>query len=237
MIPELCDLSVVNMTAVHWEEEAYRKKTWSSETCCWLLFLLPFLSQFKGKNRDNTSNSWREVLNGAKIRLQSARCDTEEAAAVSWGTLRRGRSGWGSNFPINYRTNKLQSRTFMFAAPLPPLSHTSCDSPNHKPWAIREVPVHVRTTFTRKSALPVNRADFLWTAWDLALSQVQTLFLSVCLPPSIPRFSGVSAPEKRLSAPRLMWWNGEVVKSEREDLWLEDNAHDFLFQACRFFLR
>lgn len=51
----------------------------------------------------------------------------------------------GSNFPINryHRTNKLQSGTFVLAAPLPPLSHTSCDSPNHNPWAVREVPVHV----------------------------------------------------------------------------------------------
>lgn len=32
---------------------------------------------------------------------------------------------------------------FVLAAPFPPLLHTSCDSPNHNPWAIREVPVHV----------------------------------------------------------------------------------------------
>jgi len=88
------------------------------------------------------------------------------------------RRGGEFNFSINsfYRTNKLQSWTFMPAAPLPPLSHTSCDSPKPQPLGYKGGSCarqpRSRSTFTRKSALPVNQPDFLWTDWDLALSQV-----------------------------------------------------------------
>lgn len=49
-----------------------------------------------------------------------------------------------SAFPSMLLPDKQTSKwKFVLAAPLLPLLHTSCDSPNHSPWAVREVPVHV----------------------------------------------------------------------------------------------
>lgn len=145
------------------------------------------------------------------------------------GMLRRRRSGGESNFPINsyYRTNKLQSGTFMLAAPLPPLSHTSCDSPNPNPWAIREVPVHVSP-----GAGPLSQGNQLsqWIdqtsseltgTWLSARSKLSFSFFPTVPLLSIPPFSGrllsgILGPDKGW-VPRLMGWSSEIVKSEREE--------------------
>lgn len=160
------------------------------------------------------------------------------------GMLRRRRSGRVSNFPINcyYRTNKLQSGTFVLAAPLPPLSHTSCDSPNHNPWAIREVPVHVSP-----GAGPLSQGN-QYSQWiDQTSSELTGTWLSArsklsfCLSlPSQEDCCQVPQPRQRLSAPD--WWNSEIVKSEIEEdrrLVIKRQCSsvpslNFLFQAHQF---
>ena len=98
---------------------------------------------FKGrqywlKTNNSCGATGSQVFNGTKIRSQSVKLDL-----LWWRQWQVGHEE--SNFPISsyYRTNKLQSVTNMLTAPLAPLSHTSCDSPNHNPEAVREVSLHV----------------------------------------------------------------------------------------------
>lgn len=157
-----------------------------------------------------------------------------------------------SNFPIDcyYRTNKLQSGTFVLAAPLAPLSHTSCDSPNRNPWAIREVPVHVsprsRTTFTRKPALPVNRPDFLWTDSRLGSQPgLNSLSLSFCrlltVSPFLLRKIVVRelCPDKSREPPTdgmKAVKQRRLKKEDRGSLLIKRQCSDVLFR-CVFFFR
>lgn len=82
--------------------------------------------------------------------------------------------------------NKLQSGAFVLTAPTVPAVPYVL-SLNHNPGAVREVPVRVSprsgTTFTRKSALPVNDQTSSELAEDLALGQAYGLFLFpfICL--------------------------------------------------------
>lgn len=83
-----------------------------------------------------------------------------------------------SNFPINhyYRTNKLQSGTFILAITpsVPNILWLSKSRPLcYKGGSCPRQPRR-GTTFTRKPVLPVNRADFLWADWDLALGPGHT---------------------------------------------------------------
>lgn len=89
------------------------------------------------------------------------------------------KSGGESNFPIRMATGQTNFKVELCAAaPLLPLLHTSCDSPNHGPWPMRERFLcppprpQSRTTFTRKPALPENQPNFLQSACGLAPGQI-----------------------------------------------------------------
>lgn len=138
---------------------------------------------------------WREQLNNINTSGKVKRSQVSRWNSGSWvwcrwgksklGMFRRVRDGGECNFPINCfdRTNKLQSGSFVLAAPLPPLSHTSCDSPKHSPGAIREVPVHVSpgagplSQGNRCSQRNDQTSSELTRTWLLA----STISLSFCL--------------------------------------------------------
>lgn len=123
------------------------------------------LKRVKKTHTCKKSNSTKGsgTLNGAKIGFRSSGCDTKEAA-TSCGCQGGQKVAGNPTFPSVLLPDKQTSKwDCVHAAPLPP--HTSCDSPNHSLWAVREVPVACqppsRTTFTRKPGLPENQPNFL----------------------------------------------------------------------------
>lgn len=100
-----------------------------------------------------------------------------------------------------------------------------------------------KTTFTRKPVLPVNQPNFLWTASDLALRQVQTLLLSVSLILSVhlPRsepadgmkrlnsenVKEITDPKSSFSDSSVCLWNSENLA-----LWLIIFGKFSFLQPC-----
>lgn len=142
-----------------------------------MLFAIRFLfiSQFQGgrKHKQQLGHKGKSRLNGAKIRLLSARCDT----AASQGCEGGGGGGDAAgelNFPIAcyYRTNKLQSGTL---CSLPRCPHCSLHpvtlgnaTRGCKGGSCARQP-RSKITFTRKPVLPLNQPNFLWSeSWQRA---------------------------------------------------------------------
>lgn len=154
--------------------------------------------------------------------------------------LRRKKSGRECNFPINcyYRTNKLQSGTFVPAAPLPPLSHASCESPNLSLWAVREVPVHVSpragplSQGNRCSQWISQISSELTRAWLSANCLSLSFFLFISLP-SWEDFWMINHPSQNQSA-----WQMKVRNSAKWKNWrpvIKIQCSDMPFQ--NFLLR
>lgn len=90
---------------------------------------------------------------------------------------------------------------FLLAAPLLPLFHTSCDTPNPNPCAIREVPVHVShgagpLSQGNQCSLGINqtssKAPESWLSARSELSLISVCLLSSILPQpyKVPQLMG-----------------------------------------------
>lgn len=168
---ELCgDFSEVNI--VHLEAACTRNRH-IKQGDSWLQVLFVarffFISQHQAsrKHKQQLWHKRKSKLNGAKIGIQSARCDTAASQGCEGGV--GGGAAGELNFPIAcyYRTNKLQSGTL---CSLPHCPHCSlhpvtlgnatrgCEGGSCARQPRSEI------TFTRKPVLPVNQTNFLSTA-------------------------------------------------------------------------
>lgn len=137
-----------------------------------IVFVTRFLfisQQQRGrKHKQQLGHKRKSKLNGAKIRIQSARCDT----AASQGCEGGGGGGDAAgelNFPIAcyYRTNKLQSGTLCSLPHCPhcslhPVTLGNATRGCKGGSCARQPPSEI--TFTRKPVLPVNQTNFLLAA-------------------------------------------------------------------------